>query len=762
MSTSGPGPFDPFSAEGRANPDAAAFRAARVARGKTRSSADWFAQRAQRAANVAKPIVPKFGRPVPTEANMTHIEQARSLEGIEAQIEALGRLEEQAKQTFSAQMQLQGLSTRATEEGTQKIEELYNAQREAARQEARLQARIPYPGAPSRASAASGPAGVMGGFGPPRPFAANTNMTQEDIYFQQRQAQGDDNPFYPSSENMRLRDVAKGVLHGNLRPSQALLAPGTLLFDALRQGRLNPEYDPATGALLKSRHRGAFFGGTAGRMVAGGALGVGGLFAASQALPYALEGVERVYNDFAGGDIAYGQAAGLRGNQGASAFGTGIVNRAIEPINLIGGAFGMPNIPFIGSPAAQFGSERRLEAFRAGFNPFDALSIREAEGIQREVLNRGYRAGSQQEEDIISGLYRLKNTTGADPGQALDYIDVMSKKFNISVEDVISDLENFAEASQAAGKSVDEFTKEVSNNTMRMTEMGVDARTASNLSQAFASVQGVPGEAVAGVANAQNPFFTMMAMQTNPEIFQDPAKLALFMQDPTLAMGGDTAGGVAGTIRQQMDMITQIYPSAADMTLEQRAALLKQFNIPGLENLSARQIADLYENGGDIESNMARQTAYDPLQKAYQAFQAPSAFDFNPESRELREKQGVELDKLYDAYMKTVYAENDLTDEQRNEIRDMVEKRANPADIQAQVDRYLGVSRGEQGDAKEDASNRLLIEASPELQKFFRFVEQEGNANYNSGTQARTSADRNRPRYNDRTSPFGNYKGFGG
>jgi hypothetical protein len=691
------------------------------------------------------------------------IAAALSLEDINAQIEALKQLEAQAIATANQQARAQALNQQAIDESTKKIRTYYDQVRKSAIEENNVA------GLANRRNpnAARDYAGDF--FPQDRTINAGTNMTQQELYMRQRQMAGDDNPFYPSSENLRLRDVAKGVLHGNLRPSQALLAPGALLFDAMRQGALQPTVDPATGAIGQSRIAGKFFGSALGRGTAGAltgaGVGLGGLFAASQAIPYALEGVQRVYNEFAGNDIQYGQQAGMAGNQGLGGFTAGIGNRLIEPFNLLGGLVGLPQLGPFGSQAAQFGSQRRLDAFRAGFNPFDALSIREAEGIQREVLNRGYRAGSRQEEDVIQGLYRLRNTTGGDSGQALDYMDIFVKRFNFQVDDVIQDLEGFAEAAQAAGKSVDEFTKEVSANALKMTEAGVDPRTAANLARSYAGIPGVPGEAIAATASAQNPFFVMNAMRTNPEIFNDPARMALFMQDPHLAMGGDAAGGITGTVRSQMDMITQIYPSAADMTLEQRAALLKQFNIPGLEGLSARQIADIYENGSDIERSYKRSEALDPLQEAFNNIKHPnspeaSLFDFNPERRTARDQARGQLDELYADYMRTVTAESDLTKDQRSEIRAMIERRENPADIQAQVDRFLAASRGDTSD-EEAEQQRVLVEASPELRKFFRFLEQTGSPNYLGGDKAYSADERNKRNPSDTT--WGRFfPGYGG
>lgn len=700
-----------------------------------------------------------------------------AIDNIDAQHGALEGLEQQAINTFEASAQAARIEEEAIKATTKAIKEHYAEVKKLAD----LRAKSPYPMGQSKFGPPDpksldwrGVAGAMGVGG--KKIDAGTNQTQEQLIRQRIQG-GDRFPEYPSSENSRLRDVAQDVMHGNLRPSQAILAPGALLVDALNKGRLNPTVNLATGE-MQPRTPGKVFGSRVGQTISKVGLGAGGFFAASEALPYALGGVERAYNQYIGNDVAYGQQAGFAGEQGVGAFGSGLLNRGIGTANLLTGLAGaVPGLsgissalklPFAGSDAAQFGAERRLEAFKAGFNPFDSLSINQAEGIQREVLNRGYRVGSDQEEDVIKGLYRLRNTTGMDSGQALDFMDIYVKRFNFSVDDVVEQLETFAEAAQAAGKSVDEFTKEVAAVSLNLTESGVDPITSQNLAQGFASVPGVSGEALNGAVNAQNPFLLMQALQRDPNLFSNPAKAALYLNNPAAALGDAAGGDLVSMVRQSMGLISQMYPGAEDLSLDERAALLKGLNIPGLDGLSARQIADLYEDGDNVTAAVDRSAALAPLNEAFNDLgvddksNAPVLnFDFQgAHAANNAKKGGPQLDALYANYRKSIFSEKDLTSEQRQRIGEMIDNREDPNKIQEEVNRFLKTSRGDQRDG--DESRRLLIEASPELKKFFQFHDNSNN-NALSGAQARTAGERNAGDPSDSTvwgSKYGGY--FGG
>jgi hypothetical protein len=475
---------------------------------------------------------------------------------------------------------------------------------------------------------------------------------------------------------------------------------------------------------------------------------------AAQAVPFALQGIERFYGNSVGQDIAYGQAAGLAGTQGGGAAASGLINRfAIEPINFLASALpGNAGIPFLGSPAAQFGAERRLEAFKAGFNPFDALSINEAQSVQREVQSRGYRAGSPQENKVIDSLFKLKNTTGMDPGQALDYIDIFVKKLGVGTDEIEKDLETFAESARAAGKSVNEYTKEVSAVAKSLVNSGVSSGNARAISQASAGIQGVSGEAVAGLANSQNPFFLQQALQNlQSKGSISPGDIALLMSNPAAALGtgeGGTTETSVNSLKSAIDLMRKQFP---DQSLENIAAIVqKQFPIPGMENMSPMDIVKIYEQGEGLITDEAREKNLQELSKAYDDTpRIPNALagfqNYDPKVRAKRAEKGAMLDELYGRYKDSVnqsYANKELTQEQLKEIQDRIKRREDPRAIDEDLKRMIGENRGEAADKK--ATAQVMLDASPLLKKYFTLIEQKDSRNKMPGSLLRQGHPRNK------------------
>lgn len=392
------------------------------------------------------------------------------------------------------------------------------------------------------------------------------------------------------------------VMHGRLPISQLALGPIARMNDAAR-GR--------TGA------------GFLGRGLAYGGLGILGAVGLSRGLPIAAQQIEQqltgTYDQLAGGDIAAGQSAGYGGSQSWTAMGPGLLNRASAPFRAVGGMLGLGTIPFLGSEAQQFGARRRYEAFQAGFNPFDALSTREALGISEDVINRGYRPGSLQESQVRGSLNRLKNIRGGDPAAMLDYMDVFVKRLGESVETITSDLENFGVMAQAAGKSVEQFTKEVTAVANEFVSGGMNSTSARALAQTYSSFRNIPGEELAGLTKGQgqNAIGMMAILRNNPQIMNDPFALMAVMENPALAaeLGGSPAQNMVDMVRDTVNMYRQLAgPDTPLAFIAQRAAADLGMDV--------EKIMALYEGGGELIATERSNEAFANIGTAFDAARA--------------------------------------------------------------------------------------------------------------------------------------------
>jgi hypothetical protein len=477
--------------------------------------------------------------------------------------------------------------------------------------------------------------------------------------------------------------------------------------------------------------------GTGGQAIAG-ALTLGG---ASSALAGFQGNIERLYQRQIGGDINQALSYGLDGHQGAGSILPGLVNRFLEPFGMLG-----MNVPFIGSDAQKFAFSDRIDSFKAALNPFDSLSLADDKNIKSMVRGRGYRVGSQQADDVINTLRDLKRK-GFEPGQAIEYIDLFTKKFGQRAQDAGRELDTFRDKAQIAGKSLEEYTSQVTQVAQNLLMKGVSPTNANLQAQVAASFPGMDASQFNSITGTVTPDLLMRAMSQNPELFKNPMSMAAFLQNPQMMLGEDLGMYAVDIVEDAMNRArTMAGPDASD---EEVATMAKAIS-PQLKDLDVYNILKIHKGGREkvkaaqtfgraVDEATTAQTLLDELKSQREI---PLAWMGDPNSPKGRRAKQLELDikkaeedlqPFYDEMWSSIDKGYDLTKDQDAEIKEMIDAKADPMEIQNAVNEFLRINSGEMQEVK------LTIDSSPKLKEFFEFV-QDKKVRY---TNMRTNDERN-------------------
>lgn len=527
------------------------------------------------------------------------------------------------------------------------------------------------------------------------------------------------------------RSQLSDVLHGRAPISKLALGP---------LARMNDAAFGRTGA------------GLIGRGLAWGGLGLVGAVGLSRGLPIAAQQIEAqltgTYNQLAGNDITTGQSAGFSGRQGFgfNSMVGGLGNRVLAPIRTLAALGGLPVPGFFGSEAQQYGARRRFEAFQAGFNPFDALSVREAQGIAEDVVNRGYRPNSLQEAQVRGRVNRLKNTRGGDPSAMLDYIDVFVKRLGESIDTISQDLEDFGALAQAAGKSVDQFTKEVTAVANELVSQGMNATSARALSKTYSSFRNIPGEELAGLTQGmgKNAIGMMAILRNNPQIMNDPFTLMGVMENPALAaeVGGSPARNMVDMVRDTFNMYRQIAgPDTPMAFIAQRVA--------SDLGMDPAKVLQLYEGGGDLIATERANQAFANIGTAFDAAKAarrkalggridPNEVLGTDQARRQTLIQsgtgGKAIRQAYDEWLNSLSMQSGITSTDIASYRSRLMAGEDYNKIQREVASKIGKAADETSVAQ---TAQILLGASPELQKLIVVLNNTNPTMVDSGTLRR-------------------------
>lgn len=655
---------------------------------------------------------------------------------LQTKIDQLRALNEEAERYYKTRIQLFGIS----QEETVQSSKLLKIQ-EAITQETQKLEKIK---SESQAKQLTGEVGQE----KMRALPKRPNETEEQYRTRVLGAMAEDiDPRKASTEGLGYRGVVQGVLSGDYGASQLGLG---LVNVIKKRAQGKGVIDPITQEFMRIPDWKSY------AIRAGMIPGL--LYGSSTALPFALQNVNRAYGQMAGDDITRGQAAGYEGSQGFVPGLQGLMNRMMFPFQLAGA-------PVLGSEAQQFGARRRLEAFKAGINPFDALSIGEAESIQDEVLNRGYIPGSQQERDVTRGLFRLQNRTSIDPGQALDYIDVVVKRLGESMEQAEEDIKEFAQASQAAGKSVDTYTKEVTSIINDLVAQGTSLSQAKVAGQTFSGLRNVPGPDFLNAVSGQNPLLLQEAFRRNPQAFSNPAQLALTLANPLQALGtGGSIEALTGSIKTALDYIRRI-PGGEELTDVQRAMLAQNWGwLPGMDQLTPEQIVEIYKGKDDLLQSAQRETRAGELESAFTIARREGimtrkmkqgkmygSFETGKEMMDRAFREAPELKNFYDEYWKSISASEEIGKEEKERIRKMLyEEGKSPQEVEKFAQEAI------EGTRREGAETYVVLDATPELKRFIRVIDAEYTTV--SGETVRLARPRNEYTGKDTTGIGGKFR----
>lgn len=551
------------------------------------------------------------------------------------------------------------------------------------------------------------------------------NATQTQIH---GGADRDYDPNRVDNRGKTFHETFEAVMSGDMDVKQLALQP---IAAIQRRARGAEVTDPATGQMFRRPD-------ALSRTIRYGGGGAAALYGASTALPFALQRVQGVYNQLAGSDISAGLEAGYSGSQGLAAGATGLVNR----LAFLPQAMGL--LPTFGSDAQRYGAERRIEAFRAGINPFDALSIGEAENIQHEILNRGYVSGSDQAHEVAQALYRLNNNTGIDAGQALDYFDTLTKRLGVSVSDVEKDLESFGKQAQAAGKSVDTYTKEVTALVEQQISMGTSADQAKAIAQTFASFRGIPGEALAGAVTTKNPMMMQEILRNNPQAMSTPSDMLSFLANPLGTLG---ASGGSEAIISTLDralMIMKRYPGSENKS---NAELIEQAKyvglLPGMDAMDSEQLASIYEGREQFVTAGGRKEALTELSHGFKDLRQSGKMNRGNWATGIRPMSDViadipELKPLYDRYFSSIENDPSISEEDKAKIKDALYTQGkSPQEVESMVS---GALKDKTGTANTATAN-VTLDATPELKRLIKVLDAKDSTR---GSTLRAPGERNR------------------
>lgn len=258
-----------------------------------------------------------------------------------------------------------------------------------------------------------------------------------------------------------------------------------------------------------------------------------------------------------------------------------------ENPGMIGGLYGAGM-----SQAQSEGWKTQYRAFTRSLNPFDMLSYGRAMEINQAVASKGFRNLGEQ-VTVEESLTDLVMKTGIEAGAALDLLDISIKRLKMDAKESADMLKEFGPLAKAAGKSVSDYTQEVTQVTSKMNALGARGPSAIQASQMYAGFTGLDASNVQSFLGGQNMTGLLAA--------------------------GIMGGGVGQQFRNPKDMLKLamgFYPGMGDGQGADEAAIAQ---IESMRNL-VDQMAE--RTGGDKDMAMfmvANMTGQDPymIQQIY-------------------------------------------------------------------------------------------------------------------------------------------------
>lgn len=169
-----------------------------------------------------------------------------------------------------------------------------------------------------------------------------------------------------------------------------------------------------------------------------------------------------------------------------------------ENPGMIGGLYGAGM-----SQAQSEGWKTQYRAFTRSLNPFDMLSYGRAMEINQAVASKGFRNLGEQ-VTVEESLTDLVMKTGIEAGAALDLLDISIKRLKMDAKESADMLKEFGPLAKAAGKSVSDYTQEVTQVTSKMNALGARGPSAIQASQMYAGFTGLDASNVQSFLGGQN------------------------------------------------------------------------------------------------------------------------------------------------------------------------------------------------------------------------------------------------------------------
>lgn len=330
---------------------------------------------------------------------------------------------------------------------------------------------------------------------------------------------------------------------------------------------------------------------------------------------------------------SYGQEAGYTGSGGfldLMATNTSAYTQFIAQ-----DLFGSGAHSLIGaSEAVTEGKLAQYRGFKRGLNPFDSLSVEEAQQINQGVLQRGYtrRTGGIEMENAVTDLVKR---TAIDSAQALSILDLAVRRLNVSAADARDIVEDFGTKSKSAFKSVSEYTKEVEDVASKLRSQGLSGTQALELGQQFAGLPQLSGTDIFGMAMNQ-PTLSLIQGNLAQQYQGNVSAMATLSTGNVFSLGGGQPAfqGLFQVIKERVDAFR-----AAGMDKQASYALAAT-----VLGQTPEQVQRLYENGDRL---VAMSKAKQQIDKMYSGFDKWAKRDVNKE-----------LDKQFGAFQQDVTNKN--------------------------------------------------------------------------------------------------------
>lgn len=344
-----------------------------------------------------------------------------------------------------------------------------------------------------------------------------------------------------------------------------------------------------------------------------------GGFLAGRGLPNAYDRIEGRMGRVAGGFRQYGMESGALSPTGFGAAKDILANKWLAYPQFMmqdllgGGASSLFGV----SDAATAGAQSSYRAFKRGLNPFDALSIEQAQGINQAVLQRGYKGevGVKMEEASSDIVKRL----GIDAGQAVSFLDLAVRRFRMDIKDAKEEIQDFGILSKSAMKGLNEYMKEVQETASLAAGQGLrNGASAIGLGKTLASVPQLSADTLTKIMTSQ-PMqgLTMADMTMNPAIRNNPTLMGQLSTGNIFGVNQDPYQAVISSTNS-LDKLVDSFMAGKPNTAQNRdMAFMMVSRVTGA---SPEEIRIMYNNRNKLKSEARSGQAIDALSKQFEGF----------------------------------------------------------------------------------------------------------------------------------------------